>query len=55
MTRWRVGDIGRVRGEDGLFVVREKGPVSACLARVDGSDGAIGHGREGNCASVMAS
>ena len=44
----RKGDLCTVDGEgDTAFIVREAGKRSAYLARVDGRDGAIGHGREG--------
>lgn len=44
----RKGDLCTVDGEgDIAFIVRETGKRSAYLARVDGRDGAIGHGREG--------
>lgn len=48
MKRWRVGDLCTVDGEgDVAFIVREAGPRSCYLARVDGRDGAVGHGHEG--------
>jgi len=45
----RVGDLCTVDGEgDAAFIVRKSGRRSCYLARVDGSDGALGHGRESN-------
>lgn len=44
----RKGDLCTVDGEgDTAFIVREANERSAYLARADGIDGAIGHGREG--------
>ncbi len=43
----RRGDLCTVDGEgDTAFVVREAGRRSCYLARVDGQDGSLGHGRE---------